>query len=209
VRTAFDEFVFDGEARRLYRGKETIHLTPKAFELMRLLIEARPRAIAKAELRDQLWPDVVVDEANLKNLVGEIRNALGTSGRRNIRTVQRYGYAFGGDADIDAGTSARLIEGERTYRLNRGENIIGRDGGCGVVIDFTGVSRHHAAIRVDGDCVFLEDLTSKNGTWKNDERVSGAVELTDGDCIRLGAVTLIFRCTAPAESTATLKDLER
>ena len=94
MRVQFDEFAFDGERRELRRLDEPVHLTPKAFELLELLIEQRPRAVRKDELRDRLWPDVVVEEANLKNLIAEIRAAVGGD---VIRTVQRYGYAFIGE----------------------------------------------------------------------------------------------------------------
>ena len=111
----------------------------------KLLIEARPRALRKKELIDRLWPDVVVEEANLKNLIAEIRAVIGTT---TIRTVQRYGYAFSA-ADSEAPVSvARLIDGNRIHRLTAGENLIGRDHDCSVILDFTGVSRHHARIRI-------------------------------------------------------------
>ncbi len=199
----FGEFAFDGAARQVTRNAELVHLAPKAFELLHLLIEERPRAVPKIELMDRLWPDVVVEEANLKNLVAEIRAVLGA---QTIRTVQRYGYAF---AALDSGEAkgvARLIEGAHIHRLKPGENLIGRDEDCSVILDFTGVSRHHAKIRIAGGGCVLEDLGSRNGTWRNDERVQGSVELHDGDRIRLGGVALVFRSSARAESTATIND---
>jgi len=195
----FGEWLFDADAHRLHRNNAAVHLTPKAFELLRVLIDARPRAVPKTELREQLWPDVVVDEANLKNLIAEIRGALGAEGARIIRTVHRYGYAFIGN--IEASPAARLVGHDRIHRLHRGDNQIGRDPACAVVIDLTGVSRHHAIIRDDADRWSLEDLDSKNGTWRNDERVIGTVELQDGDRIRIGASSLTFRSTAPADTT--------
>ena len=200
MQIRFGEVLFDDDARIVSRNDEPLHLTPKAFELLRLLIEARPRAVPKEELRDRLWPEVVVEEANLKNLVAEIRAALGDDGRA-IRTVHRYGYAFAGEGSA---FEARLIDGERTYRLHRGVNRIGRDADCAVVIDFTGVSRHHATVRIADGTATLEDAGSKNGTWKNDERVREPVELRDGDRIRLGALVLTFRASAGEESTATV-----
>ncbi|HYC87924.1 MAG TPA: FHA domain-containing protein [Thermoanaerobaculia bacterium] len=201
MRVHFQEFVFDGEERRLFRGSEPLHLTPKAFELLRLLVEARPHALAKAELREHLWPDVIVDEANLKNLVVEIRNALGEDGRGAIRTVHRYGYAFTCDVSGTRGAPPRLIHGERTYELQGPRNPIGRGAACSIVIDCSGVSRRHALVRVEGDVVLLEDLHSKNGTWRNEERVQDAVVLDDGDRIRIGAATLIFRRGARDDTT--------
>ena len=61
-------------------------------------------------------------------------------------------------------------------------------------------------IRIAGEQFVLQDLDSKNGTWKNDAPVREAVELIDGDRIRIGGVPLTFRSTAQAESTATIGD---
>jgi DNA-binding winged helix-turn-helix (wHTH) protein len=202
VQIRFGEFVFDGSSRELTRRGDVVHLAPKAFDLLQILIEERPRAVRKEYLRDRLWPDVVVDEANLKNLVGEIRAAF--SGEKVIRTVPRYGYAFAGGGDMAApSTPARLIEGDRVHRLTIGENVIGRDDDCAVVIDFAGVSRRHARITVDHGRFVLEDLGSKNGTWKNETRVRQAVELRDGDCIRLGGVPLTFRSNVRSSTTVS------
>jgi hypothetical protein len=198
----FGEFVFDSATRQLSKNGEPVHLAPKAFELLQLLIDERPRALQKKKLIDRLWPDVVVEEANLKNLIGEIRAAVGA---QTIRTVQRYGYAFS-TADSEApASSARLIDGGRIHRLKVGENLIGRADDCSVILDFTGVSRHHAKIRITEGNYTLEDLGSRNGTWRNDERIRGSVELCDGDRLRLGGVPLIFRSALHAESTESLR----
>ena len=54
-----------------------VHLSPKSFDLLQILIERRPALVTKTELQDRLWPDTVVLEANLGNAVAEIRKALG------------------------------------------------------------------------------------------------------------------------------------
>lgn len=203
MRVRFGEFVFDSATRDISRRGEPVLLAPKAFDLLQLLIEERPRAVRKEELRERLWPDVVVDEANLKNLVGEIRAAFGDE--KVIRTVHRYGYAFVGDGKSSTDeTSARLIEGDRIHRLKSGENLIGRGEDCAVVLDFTGVSRHHARLTVENSRFILEDLGSKNGTWKNEERLRESVDLRDGDRIRIGGVPLTFRSQSRRITTATI-----
>ena len=201
MQVRFGEFVFDSASRELTRGGEAVRLAPKAFDLLQILIEERPRAVRKEELRDRLWPDVVVDEANLKNLVGEIRTALG--GDKVIRTIPRYGYAFASADGAREPASARLVEGDRIHRLRQGANVIGRDDDCTVVVDFTGVSRHHARITVEQDHFVLEDLGSKNGTWLNETKVLERTDLRDGDCVRLGGVSLTFRSNIRAATTAS------
>lgn len=99
MRLEFGEFAFDSATREVLRGAEAVHLSPKAFQLLLMLIERRPAAISKQDLQSGLWPDTFVSEANLGVLVAEIRSALGDNARepRFIRTVYGFGYAFCGD----------------------------------------------------------------------------------------------------------------
>ena len=64
---SFDPFLLDAERRLLLRGPEQqpVHLSPKAYELLCVLVETRPRAIAKSELHERLWPSTFVSEATL------------------------------------------------------------------------------------------------------------------------------------------------
>src|SRR4029450_4267614 len=95
----------DIEARRLFRGRDEVHLSPKAFETLRALVENRPRAMSKAELLQRVWPDVIVSEVSLARVVNEIREALGDDRKgRIVRTVHSHGYAFVGEiADREIG----------------------------------------------------------------------------------------------------------
>jgi pSer/pThr/pTyr-binding forkhead associated (FHA) protein len=69
----------------------------------------------------------------------------------------------------------------RVYFLGRAET-------CDVRVDDSGASRRHAKISVAGDpsVVYVEDLDSKNGTWRNEAPLKGRVQLADGDCVRIG-----------------------
>ena len=96
LQVSFGDFVLDPESRELRRGREPVRLSPKALQLLEILVTNGPKALSKAELQDRLWPDTFVVEKNLANLISEIREALGEdrSDPRYIRTVPRYGYAF-------------------------------------------------------------------------------------------------------------------
>jgi hypothetical protein len=59
--------------------------------------------------------------------------------------------------------------------------IIGRDSGCDIVIPDRQVSRFHARLSLEGDKAILEDLSSKNGIFINNEQIKGPVTLNDGD----------------------------
>lgn len=93
--TRFDAFVLDVRERRLSRDGVEVQLTPKAFDLLALLVERAGRLVRKEELLEALWPDVVVSEANLTQTVFVLRRALGeTESRRFVETVPRAGYRF-------------------------------------------------------------------------------------------------------------------
>src|SRR6187399_579668 len=92
----FGTFEFDSQARRLRRDGVDIHLSPKAFELLGLLVDAAPRVVAKRELHSRLWPGGSVADATLVALVKQLRRALDDRDRQAplIRTLHRVGYAM-------------------------------------------------------------------------------------------------------------------
>ena len=57
-------------------GDTSIHLTPKGFDLLALLVSEAPRVVPKAELHQRMWPGTFVSDATLVGLVKEVRRAL-------------------------------------------------------------------------------------------------------------------------------------
>ena len=92
----FGEFELDCAHRELRREGERIAIQPKAFELLRFLIEHRDRAVDKEELQDALWPRSIVTEASLTRSVMKARRAVDDDSERQavIRTVHGHGYRF-------------------------------------------------------------------------------------------------------------------
>jgi len=203
--------VVDVGARLVRREGIDVHLAPKAFDLLLILVRNQPNAVPHDQLHAALWPGVHVSETSLAALVTQLRKALGdTSGDgRVIRTLHRVGYAFIGDAIVADHTPVAespvcwLIWRGESIEVGAGESVIGRDRGCAVQIDADSVSRRHARLNVTGHEASIEDLGSKNGTWVAGERIHSTVPLTDGTCFRVGSETVRFELTLDERPTKT------
>lgn len=203
-RFSFGKFVLDRDTRELRRERHVVSLSPKAFQLLEILLENQPKAMAKGMLQDLLWPNTFVVEKNLANLVGEIREALDdpAGNPRFVRTVPRFGYAFRDALTTTAGEGAGALpepipQCRVTWPAGRaalcdGDHVVGRDADAELLLDSPSVSRRHALIRVSGSRATLEDLGSKNGTFIGSRRIDAPTPLADGDAITVGVFTLTF-----------------
>jgi TolB-like protein/DNA-binding winged helix-turn-helix (wHTH) protein/Flp pilus assembly protein TadD len=92
----FGPYRLDRPTRRLLRNGEPVPLTPKAFDTLLALVERCDRVVDKAELMGIVWPDSVVEEANLSQTIFVLRKTLGedANGRAFIDTAPRRGYRF-------------------------------------------------------------------------------------------------------------------
>jgi DNA-binding winged helix-turn-helix (wHTH) protein len=211
VALSFGSVVLNLDTRQLLRDGVEVHLSPKAFQLLAILAERRPAALSKAALLEHLWPATFVAEANLPNLVGEIRAAIGDDPRSPtfIRTVSRFGYAFSAEAAGPAPSAReathefKLAREGRQQLLDEGENVIGRTTHAGSWFDSISVSRRHARIVVHGDSATVEDLGSKNGTYVDEERIAVVTPLASGARIRFGSVAVTFRIDVLDDTTKT------
>lgn len=90
-----------------------------------------------------------------------------------------------------------------TYALE-GKTLFGRGSECTVRLDDAEVSRKHATISVDGETVIIRDEGSANGTFVNDQRIEGAVALSNGDRIRIGQVVMVLQVADVEDVTPTV-----
>jgi len=209
----FGDFTLDPETRELRSNGGDVHLSPKAFDLLVLLVANRARAVSKADLQQRLWPSTFVEETNLATLVAEIRRALGDPAAhpRFVRTIYGFGYRFVAELTADAGgvrsdqpsVKPWLTVERRSIPLLEGANVIGRAGDAAIRLEAPGISRYHARIMVAQADATLEDLDSKNGSYVNGTPVTRH-RLCDGDEIRLGATVLTFRLMSQSSLTETL-----
>jgi len=204
VREQFGDCTLDSDTHELTRAGKLVHVEPKAYKLLELLLAVRPKALSKDELQDQLWPNTFVSERSLARLVGVLRECLGDSAEkpRYIRTVHGFGYAFSGEVSkapdphrraARSDFHCRISWGDRDLALAEGENVLGRDPEVAVWIDLNSVSRRHARILVANGRATIEDLGSRNGTYVQGQRITKPTKLTTGDQIKVGAAKLVFR----------------
>src|SRR5688572_24435662 len=100
-RYSFGEFTLDLERGALLRAGAHVDLRPKAFEVLRLLVERHGRLVTKQELLDAVWGRVVVTEGSVAKCLIEIRRAIDDRSQKSIKTVPRRGYIF--DAPVTVG----------------------------------------------------------------------------------------------------------
>ncbi|MCB1025373.1 MAG: transcriptional regulator, partial [Acidobacteria bacterium] len=94
VLYSFGEFRFDTKTNILWQGSELIPLTPKALELLALLVRKEGAIVSKEEIFKTVWNGAFVEEGVLTQNVYILRQALGTDegGNQLIENVPRRGY---------------------------------------------------------------------------------------------------------------------
>jgi DNA-binding winged helix-turn-helix (wHTH) protein len=209
----FGPFLYDPVSRGLSREGVEIPLTHKSRELLLLFLHDPGRMLTHQEITERVWPDVAITDDAVRFQVVELRKAFGAEGKAFIRTVRREGYRWEtpvrGEAhrpvtpsatDVNGGRQKpryRLILESREVQLLEGENAIGRDPDGVLWIDHSSVSRRHARIVVSGDETTIEDLGSKNGTLLCGKRIERPTSIKDGDEVRIGPETMVFRELSP------------
>lgn len=113
----FGSYRLDAAERLLLRAGEPVPLQPKVFDLLRVLVEHQGHLLEKDELMKLVWPDAIVEEANLANNISILRKTLSENGERFIETVPKRGYRFVADVRAVAPDGATAGE-ERPSALD-------------------------------------------------------------------------------------------
>jgi DNA-binding winged helix-turn-helix (wHTH) protein len=207
VTYRFGPFRLLPHARRLERDGSPITLTAKAFDLLVALIMHRDRALSKDEILSLVWPDSIVEEANLAQQVLLLRRAIDDAGDYVV-TIPRFGYRFTAAVveEPSCGPSFAtsphcLVWDGREYPLREGLTVIGRAEDADLQISLPSVSRHHARIVVRGLEATIEDLGSRHGSWRGAVAVKQPTRIASGDEIRLGTVSLVYCLVLPNDTT--------
>ncbi len=111
---SFGPFRLDPQRRRLERDGVAVPLSPRAFDILQVLVEERGRVLSRAEIMARVWPDLAVEEHNLSVQMSKLRRALGDTGEEAavIATLPGRGYRFVAAVDAPApqpGTAAPAV----------------------------------------------------------------------------------------------------
>ncbi len=92
----FHSFRLDTANHSLWRGGVRVDLTPKAFDVLRYLVEHAGQLVTPVDLLEALWPDIHVNPEGLRSYIGEIRKVLGDRPDEPvfIKTLPKRGYVF-------------------------------------------------------------------------------------------------------------------
>jgi DNA-binding winged helix-turn-helix (wHTH) protein/TolB-like protein/Tfp pilus assembly protein PilF len=146
----FDGYRLDVAQRQLKLGEELVPLTPKAFDVLVLLVRHNGRVLDKDDLMKQLWPDTFVEEANLNVQISMLRKALGESANnsRYISTIPGRGYRFNAElGEMSCETTDIIVREKTTSRVVLAEEIGDGVEATGVA---TGAKALQAAVRRPG-----------------------------------------------------------
>ena len=122
----FGDFILVPKERLLLRGGDPVQLTPKAFDVLVVLVSRSGHLVSKNDLLHEVWPDTFVEEVNLTVNISALRKALDRDGNGigMIQTVPTHGYRFVGsvmarDAAVDGAFRDDNADAYRAYLRGR------------------------------------------------------------------------------------------
>ena len=201
---AFGPFVLVPERQSLREGESSVRIGGRALDLLTALVERPGEVISKRQLMARAWPDVVVDEGNLKVNMAALRRALGdeSTGAQYIATVTGRGYRF--VAPVHANgvpAAANAVPAPEARRHNlpvRTTHIVGRaDAIDGILRDLTvarlvsvvgpgGIGKTTVALAAAAEAGGL----FQHGVWQVDlARLKRSDELLNGMVAAIAAAT--------------------
>src|SRR5690242_599613 len=92
----FRSFRLDSTNQCLWNGEQRLSLAPKAFDVLRYLVERPGRLVTQDEILEALWPETYVNPELVKKYILGIRKVLGDSpdAPEFVETIPKRGYRF-------------------------------------------------------------------------------------------------------------------
>lgn len=128
IAYAFGPYRFIPSRQQLTKQSANIKLGGRALDILHLLLQRAGQIVTKTELVAHAWPNVFVDDYNLKVNVSNLRRALGDSGQKDayIATVIGHGYKFVAPVSVERHARSSIeIRSEAT--LPPCPDLIGRE----------------------------------------------------------------------------------
>src|SRR5262249_42388416 len=119
----FHSFRLDPLNQCLWHGEQRVPITPKAFDVLRYLVEHPGRLVTQDEILEALWPETYVNPELIKKYILGIRKVLGDRHDQPIfiETLPRRGYQFVAPVSEDAAADMPVLSPDATSRM------VGRD----------------------------------------------------------------------------------
>lgn len=104
----FAQFTLDIDRIELIKAGTPVEIEPKAYDVLRVLVEARDRVVTKDELFERVWPGVFVSEASISAAIKQVRGVLGDDGvsQRFVRTIRGKGFRFVAETEASSKSAA-------------------------------------------------------------------------------------------------------
>jgi DNA-binding winged helix-turn-helix (wHTH) protein/tetratricopeptide (TPR) repeat protein len=91
----FENFRLDADSPSLWRGDQLVAISPKALEVLILLVENNGAIVSREDLLGKVWKDAFVEEGNINYTISLLRKTLGN--KDLVQTISRHGYRFQGN----------------------------------------------------------------------------------------------------------------
>ena len=215
----FGNYLLDPQRRKLTREGNPVELGSRSFDLLVLLVRARGQIVSKNQILDEVWPNLIVDETNLRFQISRLRKELSQSSEPGeyIKSVAGRGYVFVAPVTAQSQPSnieeARSSPESRTPIPTRVKLLFGREENLNRLHDLllqarfvsivgsAGMGKTTAAIELAhrlterfGSNIFFVDLGLVGSSEAVLPAIAGAVSFSfaSGDLLR-GLVTSLER----------------
>src|SRR5580693_6006563 len=120
---SFGVFRLDAPNHCLWSGEDRVRIAPKAFDMLRYLVEHPGRLVTQDEILEALWPETYVNPEIIKKYILEIRKGLGDRHDKPefIQTFPKRGYQF------VAAVSDEVAPGPQDLTTETSEKMVGRE----------------------------------------------------------------------------------
>lgn len=186
----FGPFRVDAEKETLLRAGEAVALTPKAFQILLVLVRRNKELVSKDELMKAVWPDTFVEEANLSRNIFMLRKALGErpEDHQYVLTVPGRGYRFAEDVRLVSEAEISIVAASHSkVQIQVKEPRLWALGVSAAVIALLGIAfgawrifLHRTPVLTDKDTVVLADFANSTGDSDFDETLRQGLEVELG-----------------------------